>query len=150
MLWLRAGLDRAGLFALGERTVLMAYAQMLLSATLVLGIFSIAVKPEQTARILVFALSQMAYSTVLFYFGLSQTRGWTAEAIAGCIGLGLGLIVQMILLLPQTTGIPAVIALVLMGISVLLALLLRQHARRRWLSLDWHLTRPPVAQRQTL
>jgi hypothetical protein len=150
MLWLRAGLDRAGLFALGERTALQAFSQMLTTATLLLGMFSIAVRPEMTARILVFIVTQLAYATVLFYFGLSRTRAWTAAGIAGCIFLGLGMIVQMILLLPQTTGIPGVIAPLMFGISVLLALLLRQYARKRWQSLDWHLTRPPVLQRQTL
>jgi hypothetical protein len=150
MLWLRAGLDRPGLFALGERTALQASAQMMVSAAIVLVIFSIAVKPDQAGRILVYAVSQLAYASVLFYFGLSQTRGWTAEGIAGCIILGLGLIVQMILLLPHTTGIPPVIAPVMIGISVLLSLLLRQHARKRWQTLDWHLTRPPVVQRQAL
>jgi hypothetical protein len=149
MLWLRAGLDRHGLFALGERTALLSSGQLLVTGTIVLGIFSIAVKPDQTGRILVYALSQLAYGAVLFYFGLSQTRSWTAEGIAGCVILGLGLIAQMILLLPSTTGIPPVIAPVMIAISVLLALLLRQHARKRWLSLDWHLTRPPVVQRQT-
>jgi hypothetical protein len=149
MLWLRAGLDRAGLFALGERTAAQAFSQMVISAALVLGIFSIVVKPEMTPRILVFIATQVAFATVLFYFGLSRTRNWTAAGIAACIVLGLGMILQMILLLPQTTGIPPVIAPALFGISVSLALLLRQHARRRWLSLDWHLTRPPVVQRQT-
>jgi hypothetical protein len=150
MLWLRAGLDRPGLFALGERTALHASAQMMVSAAIVLVIFSIAVKPDQAGRILIYAVSQLAYASVLFYFGLSQTRGWTAEGIVGCIILGLGLIVQMILLLPHTTGIPPVIAPVMIGISVLLSLLLRQHARKRWQTLDWHLTRPPVVQRQAL
>jgi hypothetical protein len=150
MLWLRAGLDRAGLFALGERTTLLAFSQMVLSATVVLGAFSIIVKPDMTPRILLFVGTQLAYATVVFYFGLSQTRTWTAAGIAGCILIGLGMIAQMILLLPQNTGIPPVIAPSMLGISVLLALLLRQHARKRWLTLDWHLTRPPVLPRQTV
>jgi hypothetical protein len=149
MLWLRAGLDRAGLFALGERTSLVAFAQMVLSAAIVLGVFSIIIRPEMTARILMYVGTQLAYAAVVFYFGLSQTRAWTAAGIAGCILIGLGMIAQMILLLPQNTGIPPVIAPVMLAISLSLALLLRQHARKRWLSLDWHLTRPPVVQRQT-
>jgi hypothetical protein len=148
LLWLRAGLDRPALFALGERTALHAFALLVITAAVVLVLFSIAVKPQQTSRILVYAASQVAFATVLFYFGLSQTRGWNAEAIFGCVFLGVGLIAQMILLLPQNTGTPGVIAPVMCAISVLLALLLRQHARKRWLSLDWHLTRPPVVARQ--
>ncbi|MEO8306415.1 MAG: hypothetical protein ABI616_00060 [Pseudomonadota bacterium] len=150
MLWLRAGLDRSGLFAVGERTALQAFALMVVTAAIVLAAFSIAVKPDLASRILVYAVSQMAYATVLFYFGLAQTRGWTAGAIGGCILLGLGLIVQMILLLPQTTGISPVVAPVMIAISVLLSLLLRQHARRRWQTLDWHLNRPAVIARRTL
>ncbi len=150
MLWLRAGLDRAGLFALGERTSLVAFSQMVLSAAVVLGVFSIVVKPEMTARILIYVVTQLAYATVVFYFGLSQTRAWTAAGVAGCILIGLGMIAQMILLLPQNARIPPAIAPALFGISVLLALLLRHHARKRWLTLDWHLTRPPVIQRQAL
>jgi hypothetical protein len=149
MLWLRAGLDRPALFVLGERTALHAFALMLVTATIALTLFSIAVRPDQAGKIVVYAASQLAYAAVLFYFGLSQTRGWNAEAIFGCIVLGLGLIAQMILLLPQNAGIPPVMAPVMTGISVLLALLLRQHARKRWLSLDWHLTRPPVVARQS-
>lgn len=147
-LWLRAGFDRAGLFMLSERIALQGTALMFVGAAVVLAGFSIAARPDQGDRILVFAMAQLAYAMVLFYFGLSQTRDFSAATVFGYIGLGLGLIVQMILLLPQTTGISPIVAPILMGISLLLALMLRSLARARWLSIDWHLTRPPIMRRE--
>lgn len=149
-LWLRAGLDRTGLFCLSERTALQGAALMFVGAAIVLAGSSIAVRPDQGDRILVFAVAQLAYAMVLFYFGLSQTRDFSAATVLGYIGLGLGLIVQMILVLPQTTGISPIVAPILMGISLSLALMLRSLARARWLSIDWHLTRPPIMRREAL
>ena len=54
MLWLRAGPDRAGLFALGERTALYAGGLMMLSAAVMLTAYSIAIRPDLAIRILVF------------------------------------------------------------------------------------------------
>jgi hypothetical protein len=142
MLWLRAGLDRAGLFALGERTALHAAGLMILSAAVMLTAYSIAVRPDLAIRILVYVISQLVFSTGLLYFGLSLTRGWTVADTFGGICMGLLWIVQMIVLLPQNTIDRPVVTPVVMGISLVLALALRLHARRRWLSVDWHLTRP--------
>jgi hypothetical protein len=147
MLWLRAGLDRAGLFVLGERTAIYAGGLMLLSAAVMLTTYSIAVRPELAMAILVFVIAQLAFATALLYFGLSLTRGWTVTDIFGGIGLGLLWILQMILLLPQNIIARPTVAPVVIGISLLLALLLRLHARGRWLSADWHLVRPPAMRR---
>jgi hypothetical protein len=122
----------------------------MLSGTLVLAGYSVAVRPDLAPRIALYVATQLFYALGLFYFGLSLTRGWTGGSIAGAIGLGLGWIAQLILLPLQSTGMSPVIALGMLGISVLLVLLLRQHAHKRWLSLDWHLTRPAVVQRQRI
>jgi hypothetical protein len=146
LLWLRAGMDRASLFLLAERTTLQAAGLMMLGGTFVLTGYSIAMRPDLAPQTAVYVATQLSCALALFYSGLSLTRGWTAGRIAVAIALGLGWIAQMILLPPHSRGTSPVIAPAILGIAVLLALLLRQHARKRWHSLDWHLTRPAAVQ----
>jgi hypothetical protein len=140
ILWLRSGMDRMALFRQVERSGMVG--AMLSFGLLMIAIMlhSLARWPAQADAIVVFLVVQIPFLVCLFYVGLSLTRGWTAQDVLLCLGLCVLLAGEAFLLQPwsghQSSAAPLVFVALLM-----LALLLRWHARRRWRGLDWRVAR---------
>jgi hypothetical protein len=141
-LWLRTGLPRIALFHQVERlalpTSLLTFGT---GATLLLGV-SLWGRPELAPQLLLYAAAGVALSTSLFYLGCSWTRGWNAEDILATLGLNVLVMVVLVMIDPEHDAPLARIGIGA-GVFVLLTLLLRWHARRRWRVLDWRVTRLP-------
>jgi hypothetical protein len=147
-LWLRHGPDRAGLFLMVERgglELVLLLMGILAGAVLALVLFN---RPGLAVPLLVYSIAQVLFSICLFYGGLSLTRGWTPDELGLSIALALLFVVQTIALRP-TQGTSTALLLGALVFYLVLALLLRRHARRRWLTLDWRLARLPTYGRIT-
>jgi hypothetical protein len=142
MLWLRAGIDRAGLFAAAERNGL---ASALLSMAILIGIVAVIAlhrRPDLTTELLMFAGSQLAVCICAFYGGMALTHDWNAEDVLLCIGLGLLFMVEIVVTRP-TPGNSPVALTTMTAIHAVAAILLRFYARRGWLKLDWRVAKMP-------
>jgi hypothetical protein len=147
LLWLRAGLDRSGLFVLAERTGLTASYLSIGVAASGLALWMWARSPETGPGLLVAVPAILVLAASLFYLGMALTRGWNVLDVllgAGLLGL---LIAHFVLLRPWApTAGPRMPWLI--GISVMLIPVLRLHALYRWRSLDWRIaTIPPMQKR---
>lgn len=140
LLWLRAGLTRAGLFSLAEREGLATYSLTLGMGVIGFVAISLANRPDMAAAILIFTAAQIAFALCLFYLGMIHTRGWDAESVLLPIGLVLVYGLQAIATRPRG-GMPPGIPAAALGLILLLAWLLRRRARGRWLALDWRVAR---------
>jgi hypothetical protein len=140
ILWLRAGLDRVALFRRVERTGIMGAALSFGPFMVGALLYSIMIWPAYSNTILAFLVAQIAFLVCLFYGGLSLTRGWSAVDALLCIGLAILFAVEVTLLQPWSNQ-PNAAAPLVVGALLALALLLRWHARRRWLLLDWRVAR---------
>jgi hypothetical protein len=141
MLWLRTGLDRAALFARAERSGLSAGLLALGIPFVAFTAFVLASWPDRAAIIGAFSFAQLLFCICLFYGGLSLTRGWAVPDVLLCLGFLALLALEILALQPwsdtQTAAGPTLLVL------ALLIPLLRWHARRRWLALDWRVARMP-------
>jgi hypothetical protein len=145
LLWIRAGQDRAQLFARAERGGLAYTMPAIGIAAAVFVTFSLLNWPAHDTRILVFVGAQLLFALCLFYCGLSLTRGWATGDILLCAALCIFFVTEVVRLRPwnvQSSG-----AATLVGIMLLLAPALRWHARRRWLAMDWRVARLLVTRR---
>lgn len=141
MLWLRNGMDREGLFRLGEKLGLQS---SMITWGIVAGVAAvcmIASVPGEAPRMLVYVAAQALFAVNLFYAGMALVRNWGASDVILCLSALLLLIVQMTFAHP-VNGLAErqPIITLLAGAAVLLPL--RAYARRRWLGLDWRLIRP--------
>jgi len=140
LLWLRAGLDRAALFALAEREGLISCALAYCIPVAALIGFGIFTQPGSTTAYLAYGLVSLASAQCLFHAGLATTRNWDAADITLMAGL---VVLQVVLTVLTRPGAENSVAWAL-GFSAALAVLaqiLRAYARRRWQLLDWRVMR---------
>ena len=140
-LWLRAGMDRARLFGLVESLAVRASVSMLVVAFCTLSIIATLRGAYAPSGRPLYFITQFAFSAAAFYGALAMTRGWHAADIWLGVGLFILSIVQAIVLRPRTEA-AASVYLIAIGLFVVLALLLRWHAQRSWLALDWRVAKP--------
>lgn len=147
LLWLRAGMDRAALFARAERNGLPAALLPVSVALLGSLVMVLLEQPEQARAVMLYGATQLAVGACLFYAGLSLTRGWYVPDILRCLVLGALFMVEIVKLRPWGGGWAAVTPEVL-AIVLLVTPVQRWQARHRWLALDWRVARPlPVMHR---
>lgn len=141
LVWLRAGLDRNGLFATVERHTLRATLAMFSVPVVILVAMSLVQRPELAAQILLFAVTQIVANALFLHAGLTVTRGWNVENVLMFVGLGLLFLVMSIILQPHRG---AYVWTYLATIAVFggLALVLRHAAARAWRTLDWRVAGP--------
>ena len=141
LLWLRAGLDRAGLHVLARRHGLHSIAMAYVFPVIAMLGTAIVLQPELTSAHLAFVVASLASGLCLFHAGLSTTHDWNFRDIALMV-----VMVGLLILLAYTAarpGAPNSIAWA-MAFTVgfaFLTLVLRAYALRNWLQLDWRVMR---------
>jgi hypothetical protein len=140
VLWLRAGLDRLGLFREVERSGLLVGLVGIGVFLIALLLYALAKWPANKETILIFVAVQVPCVACFFYGGMSFTQRWAAMDTLIATGL-CALLAAQILLLRPWSGEPRPVAPFVLGTVLALAPILRWHARRRWLSLDWRVAR---------
>jgi len=142
-LWLRGGLDRAGLLRHAETNGLLPALLTLFTAALVIIAAQAWLRPDLLTTILLNALAQVLLGLCLAYWGLSFTHGWSLTMAIESLGAFMLLLVGNIAL-GASRSPPFLLRS--MAVLALLALLLRLHAHRRWRHLDWRVKRPRLNQ----
>lgn len=147
LLWLRAGLDRASLFATAERHVLgVQLAVFCIPLVLFVG-HSVMRQPDRTTAVLLYAGTQCVAALGFQYAGLTVTRRWKAGAIILFVVLGLLYVVASgLLTVTVQQGAPDWAHVVALCVFGTLAVALRAHARRAWRTLDWRVAGSPLPQ----
>jgi hypothetical protein len=143
VLWLRAGLDRAGLLRHAEATGLLPMMVSTLTATAVIIVAQGLLRPDLLLAIALNALAQLTLAACLAYWGLSFTRSWSVGTTFESVGAFLLGLIGLIALGATSPPMRLVWAIALL---VLFALLLRARALRRWRTLDWRVKRPRMNQ----
>lgn len=142
LLWLRAGLDRAALFAYSERLLARCVLTLLLAAGGAILLIVARESPAILPRLPQLVLALVLLGAAGLYAGMASTRGlefW--QVIAGIVIVVVGIAQCIGAIFPEKESVQvAVIAWVM---SAGLPLLMREFARRRWLSLDWRVARLP-------
>lgn len=141
MLWLRNGMDREGLFRLGEKLGLQS---SMITWGIVAGVAAVcmvASVPGEAPRMLVYVAGQALFAINLFHAGMALVRNWGASDVILCLSAVLLLIVQMTFAHP-VNGLAELQPIITLLAGAALLLPLRAYARRRWLGLDWRLIRP--------
>ncbi len=144
LLWLRAGLDRGGLFAAAERHALRVQLATFMAPSAVLVAMATARAPDLAAAIFLFAATLLIAATCFLYASLGATRGWNARSFGLFIVLGVPLFAMTGILQPHR-GAPIWPYLATMAVSGGLVLVLRNSALRAWQRLDWRVAGPPLA-----
>lgn len=140
-LWLRTGLDRAGLLRHAEVAGLLPVVITALASILIIVLTQLWLRPDLLVPILLNALAQMTLAACLAYAGLSFTTSWSVETVLGFIASWMLGMSGFILLGAGRSPRYLVVAIALLSG---LALLLRTNALRRWRSLDWRVKRPQM------
>jgi hypothetical protein len=143
-LWLRAGLDRAGLLRQAETSGLLPVMVSSLIATLIVTTAQASQRPDLMPTIALNALTQLVLAACLAYWGLSQTRSWSFKFVLECIALFVLVTSDLIVLGADR---PPTRLLAALAVLTLLALWLRTRAMRHWRALDWRVKRPQMNQR---
>jgi hypothetical protein len=143
-LWLRAGMDRTRLFHLTERYSLLLTALTLGGGAAVLLPLTLVQQPEIAASVFTYGATTCVVVWCMIYIGLSE-QGFAA--IVPWLGVVALFLYRLPFIRPQPDASLAA-ALGTMTMFAVVALLLRWHARRRWLLLDWHAKRIPVVPRR--
>lgn len=139
-LWLRAGLDRAALFAMAERQMLVVLPAMLAVAGGALLYMAVDTMPGLAPRLPLLAALIILLAACGLYGGMGNTRGMSLLLFVGtCVIAALGFAQTFWLIRAEQLAVPTVAA-VLAG-TALLAWALRGRARRNWLSLDWRVAK---------
>lgn len=143
LLWLRAGLDRAALFATTERHALRATLSLFALPVVVFVTMGLVQQPALATPLLLHTATHMVLGACALYFGLSLTRGTNAGTFLVFLALLVVGIVAMSSMLPHKVTSPwaHIVALFLFGT---LAVLLRAYAKSAWLKLDWRMAGPPL------
>jgi len=139
-LWLRAGLNRTGLFNLVERELLPASALVLASLAVPVGALTLWRHPQLLAPALCYIAAMAMIGLVGMYYAMSLVQRMTLFDYAlGMIGLLTWL--PLVALLLPAFGSP-VRSIATTAVAALVAYALRIHAHRRWEHLDWRVLRP--------
>jgi hypothetical protein len=151
-LWLRAGLDRSGLFYLAERLGLGCSFFTYFVGACAFGLISYLRYPMPFPTLLLHLLTQMLLMLCFFYLFLAQIRGWNFMDAVICIIAASGWVVVLVALSPMLRqsqkSSPEVMTMLNVCFALIVAaLIFRELARRRWKSIDWMLVRPPKALR---
>jgi hypothetical protein len=140
LLWLRANLDRRGLFRLVEKQGLRYSMTAWLCAGTLLMICALIDRPELAPTLLLYFALQATVAVALFYGGLALTERWSARDVA--LGVGLGLLMMVQVVVSQPRGGPSSKALTWALIAAVgISLALRGYAARRWRTLDWRVAK---------
>jgi len=139
-LWLRAGLNRSGLFNLVERELLAASTLVLAPIAVPLGVLSVWGHPQLLAATLCYIAAMAMIALVGMYYAMSLVQRMTfLDYALGMIGL-LAWLPLVALLLPAF-GSP-LRSIATTAVAALVAYALRIYAQRRWEHLDWRVLRP--------
>lgn len=141
LLWLRAGMDRAGLFALAARRGLRGALTTWGVVAGSLGLLAMADNPARAPAILLFLASQAAVTACLFYGGLAFVRDWSVRDVLLGIGLVFVFLLQVSVLGPNQVGNVVLPWTTLLVLAVVLAIVLRWYALRQWRTVDWRVIR---------
>ncbi len=140
-LWLRTGLDRAGLLRHTELSGLLPMVISALASVFIIVLTQFWLRPDLLVSIILNAFAQMALAACLAYAGLSFTTSWSVQTVIAFIG---SWVLGMTGLLFLGAGHSPRYLIVAITLLAGLALLLRTNARRRWRSLDWRVKRPQM------
>lgn len=140
-LWLRGGLDRAGLLRHVEISGLLPAIVSGLATALVIVLTQLWLRPELLGAILLNAVANLALAACMTYSGLSCTRSWSIETVLELLGTWVLGFAGILLLGPKRS--PGFLFLAIASLA-LLALLLRARALSRWRDLDWRVKRPQM------
>jgi hypothetical protein len=143
LLWLRAGLDRAALFAVTERHALRATLSLFAVPVAVFVTMGVTQQPALAAPLLLHTATQMALGACAMYAGTTVTRGVNAGTFVMFIALGIVGIVAMSILQPHKVISPLA-HIVAFSLFSGLALVLRSYAKSAWLKLDWRMAGPAL------
>jgi hypothetical protein len=141
LLWLKAPLDRHGLFRACEAEALRASTATAIAfclVTIVAWMASSAVGLIPAYLLLGFHLSARA---CLLYLGLMHVRGWTALDVLCAGALVGGWLVASAAI--QEGAVPPSLMLVLIAAGAGVTLALRLIALYRWHRIDWLVCKPP-------
>jgi hypothetical protein len=140
-LWLRAGTDRAGLFAVASRLGLRAAMICWGVIAGTVALYVIARDPVGAGPVLLFVASQGIVAIGMFYAGLSLVRDWSAGEVLLCIGLTVLFLAQCFLVPSAFRDDFVASTSITLLIAAVLAFLLYGYAARQWRSVDWKLIR---------
>jgi hypothetical protein len=144
LLWLRAGLDRAALFAVIESHALRATLSSFAVPVVVFVSMGIVRQPTLAAPLLLHTATQMALGVCAVYTGATVTRGVSAGILVVFLAMGIVAIAAMSILEPHRVISPMA-HIVAFSLFSGLALVLRGFAKRAWLKLDWRMTGPALS-----
>lgn len=139
-IWLRAGMDRSGLFRLAERwglrSVLTAWS-MAASAALIIALVS---GRGSAMEYILFVVVQGFMTIALFYAGTAAVRNWSPGELLIYAGITIAFIFQAVTLMPmRDVSMGMMIADLLL--AVFLVVYFRWRALRRWQTLDWRVAK---------
>ena len=141
-LWLRGDWSRPSLFASVERSVWRHNGVVL--GVLMLVTVGIGKYARFSPTLLMAGLPLLVLGTLLStYLGLMITRGLRWLEIVSGVGVMLSLMALAVLVARERVDLAAVIALEI--VLVVLAIVARFVARRRWTQIDWMMCRPDRA-----
>jgi hypothetical protein len=142
LLWLRTGVDRAGLYRVAERLGLCA---SMITWGLVGGAvlaYALAMNPDNARNILLFVASQGAAAVCMFYGGFALVKDWSLLDKAITLILLVLFLLQITVLGPRQMGSHVQSWTLLLLIASVLALALRWYGQHQWRLVDWRLIRP--------
>jgi hypothetical protein len=137
-------MDRTRLFHLTERYSLLLTALTLGGGAAVLLPLTLIQQPEIAASVFTYGATTCVVVWCMVYVGLAEQ---SYVAIVPWLGVVALFLYRLPFIRPQLDA-SLTAALGTMTMFAVVALLLRWHARRRWLLLDWHAKRIPVVPRR--
>jgi hypothetical protein len=144
LVWLRAGLDRATLFATTERLALRAFGLFVALPFAAVTTLAVTRNPGLVTPVLLHVGTLLVFAIGAMFAGLMSTRGTLAAFGLFVVG-GVPSFLMLASLQPDKVTSPwAHIGTLLLFSAT--AMWLRGLARRRWVELDWRLTGPAIVQ----
>jgi hypothetical protein len=143
LLWLRAGLDRAGLFATAEGLAWRAVIAMVSSPAILFAFLTLTQWPGQILSTMLFIALELAIAGCFLYAGLAVTRGWNAAVIGVLVAMVAPAAVVSSSFAPLQVVSAGAFAVALPAFGIL-AVVMRGFARRAWLVLDWRVAGKPL------
>jgi hypothetical protein len=140
LLWLRADLDRRGLFRLVEKQGLQFSMTTWLCASALLMTCALVDRPELAPTLLLFFALKATATVALFYGSLAMTEVSSGRDIALGSGIGLLMLAQGVVLQPRSDPSSEALTWALIA-TVGISIALRGYAARRWRTLDWRVAK---------